>query len=273
MIRRFGFILGFFLGFSLEVTVEAAEPVQLRSINVEKNRANQVSSALVEEPKLCLTTEPSTGTCALRVGPRRRLVHEPSAGRVWTMSELTMIVRLGEDHLRLLGGSLKVEGSKPSAIETEHGTLVVSDQAFVDRVGGKLTVVNTGATPLEFRGRGWREAQIIPSGLEVFVDLPDVRSGETAVSLPLPLNFDAQVVREARLFEGSKESFGQRLEALAALRSSAAQLSADLHQRSVERQIAAVQERQRKNRSQQAAREAKDKELRALFRRKVLNPQ
>ena len=236
--RRLGFTIGFLLGFTLEVTVQAAERVQLRSIDINKVRENPLSSALIEEPKLCLTKNIAQGSCALRVGARRRLVIVPSAGRVWTMSELTMIVRVDEERLRLLTGSLKVEGPSPTVIETEHGTLVIRDQAFVDRVGGKLTVVNTGTEPLEFRGRGWPEAQVVPSGLEAFIDLPDVRNGETAVSLPLPLNFDAQVVREARLFDGDKESFTRRLEALAMIRASAAKLSAELHQQSVKRKIA-----------------------------------
>lgn len=271
--RRFGFFLGLMIGFFLEVTVDAAESVQLRSLNIENLRKNPLSASLVEAPRLCLTAKASGGPCALRVGAKRKLVHRPSEGREWIMSELTITVRLGEDRLRLLAGALKVNGLQPTTIETGHGFLVVHDQAFLERASGKLTIVNTGTKPVEFRGRGWKESQAIPSGLEAFIDLPDVRSGEASVSLPLPLDFDAQVVREARLFEGDKDSFNRRLEALVELRSAAAIVSAKLHQESVQRQIASTKAREKKFQASRAAREARDKELRALFRRKVLNPQ
>jgi hypothetical protein len=86
------------------------------------------------------------------------------------------------------------------------------------------------------------------------------------------LDFDSQVVREARLFDGKKDEFPNRLGELLALRATAAIVSAKLHQAVVERKIASVQAEEERLRRGRQQREARDRELRALFRRKVLNP-
>lgn len=263
------FLLGFLLGFSVDVKVEAAERVQLIGINVEQERLNPNSSALLEEPKNCLKEE---GLCALRVGERRKFVYKPSERREWTLAEKSVVVRIAEDRLRFIEGSIRIIGDL-TTIETEQGSLVVRGEAFVDRKGEKLTVVNTGQVPIEFTGRGWPSAQEIPSGLEAHIDLPSVKNGRASVNLPLPLDYDNQVVREARLYQGKKEDFAKRLEEIQLLRTEAAAVSASLHQEMVERKIASIEAKEKANREIRGKREARDKELRALFRKKVLNPE
>ncbi len=269
MSKLFLFLMGFSLGFTIDVTVEAAERVQLKSIDPVLERASLHSSALLEQPRNCLM---SKETCAVRIGDRRKLIIEPSQGREWTLSEKTIVVRLSSERLRFIEGSLKVKGLS-TIIETEQGELTVQGEAFIDRQGSSLTVVNTGSRVLTFRGRGWTEPHEIPAGLETRIDLPNVKSGQTSVNLPLPFDFDAQVVREARVYIGPKDGFPKRLEDLAQLRASAAAESAALHREVVERKIASIALKESSAQEVRAKREARDRELRALFRRKVLNPE
>lgn len=269
MTRPFVFLLGFFLGFSLEVQVQAAERVQLRVIDPSAQHSDPHSSALLEEPRNCLAA--ATTTCAIRIGEGRQLTLRPDAHRTWTLPEKTIAVRLAKDRLRFIEGSLKISG-KETVVETEQGEITVRGEAFIDRGVSKLTIVNTGNEPIEFRGLGWSAAYEIPVGLETQVDLPNVKNGRTAVGLPLPLDYENQVVREARIFQGKKEEFAKRLDYLVELRSQAAQVSADLHRQVVERKIATVESEKEVKRQASLRREARDRELRALFRRKVLNP-
>lgn len=269
MSRLLIFFLGFVLGSTLEVRVEAAERVQLVSIDISKERLSPRGSAVIEEPKNCIT---ESGVCALRVGERRKLVLETGNQREWTLAEKSIVIRRDSAHLRLIEGSIRVRGPS-TVIEIEQGDLTTHGEVFIDRIGEDLKIVNTGEASALFKGRGWDSAYEIPSGMQVTVDRPSLANGQTAVGLPLPLDFDEQVVREARLYEGKKDDFPKRLEQLVALRAGAAVASAKLHKEAVERKIAtanAKDDRLKKGRQQ---REARDRELRAMFRRKVLNPE
>lgn len=269
--RRLFFLMGFLIGFSAEVRVEAAERVQLIAIDLDRERANPLSSALLEEPKNCLTDQnPSHGSCALRVGSHRKYVVKMES-REWTLTEKTVVVKLSDDRLRFIEGSIRIRGE--TTVETEQGEVLVHDEAFLDRQGTQLTIVNTGRESVEFKGRGWDSSHEIPAGLEANIDLPNVKNGRSAVNLPLPFDFDRQVVREARIYDGKKADFPKKLEELNELRTHSAAVAADLHQQVVERKIATVEARRRELKEQRQKREARDRELRELFRRNVLNPE
>lgn len=253
----------------MNVTVKASERVQLISVDPIRERANSQSSALLEQPRGCLS---SMESCALRVGARRKLELEAGAGRKWILTENTIVIRLSSGRLRFVEGSLKVSGDT-TVVETEQGELTVRGEAFIDRRASQMTVVNTGNQALMFRGRGWATPQEIPVGLEARIDLPSVENGLTAIDLPLPFDFEKQVVREARVFGGDKAEFPKRLEYLARLRADAAIESAAFHKEVVDRKIASVARQQATQREAREKREVRDRELRALFRRKVLNPE
>ena len=268
MIKFLFFLFGFSLGFTVDVTVEAAERVQLRNIEPTLERAIHGSSALLEQPANCVTTSEK---CAIRIGDRRQLVMEPAKGREWTLTEKTIVIRISDERLRFIEGAIRIKGE--TTIETEQGEFSITGDAFIDRRGSQVTVVNVGDEPVTFKGRGWNSAEEIPSGLEAHIDLPNVRSGQTSVNLPLPFDFDAQVVREARVFKGLKAEFPKRLEFLAELRASAAVGAAKFHKAAIERKIASVAVREADVKAVRDKRELRDKEIRALYRRKVLNPE
>lgn len=274
MTRFFLFLIGFMIGFTLEVRVEANERVQLIPIDLKKEKDNKLSSALLQEPRECLD---SKKTCALRVGARRLFVYEPTAGRQWTAGENTIVLRLDDCahdsscRMRFIEGVVRITGEE-TLVETDLGDLKARGEVFIERHGSKLLVVNTGDQPLLFKGRGWVNERAIPSGVEVTLDLPNVKNGKTSVNLPLPLDFEKQVVREARFYTGKRADFPAHLEEIAKRRIEAAGEIAALHQEVVERKIASIDEAAKAVQAKRAEREARDRELRALFRRKVLNP-
>ena len=274
MTRVFLFLLGFMIGFTLEVRVEASERVQLIPIDLQKEKQNKLSSALLQEPRGCLE---AGKTCAIRVGSRRLFVYEPSPGRQWTVGEKSIVLRVGscghgtECRMRFIEGVVRVTGEN-TVVETDLGELQAHGEVFIERQGAKLLVVNTGDQPLIFKGRGWVNERQIPSGVEVTLDIPSIKKGKTAVNLPLPLDFEKQVVREARFYTGKRADFPAKLEVIAKRRTEAAIENAAFHQEVVERKMASLDAAERAQAEKRAEREAKDRELRALFRRKVLNP-
>lgn len=263
------FMVGFLLGFTIEIRVEAAERVQLSSIDIAKERLYPHGSAIIEEPKNCVTEKRS---CAIRVGERRKLTLTSAEDREWTIAEKSIVIRRDREHLRLIEGSIRLRGPA-TIVDTELGELTTNGEIYVDRIGEEMTIVNTGEKPALFKGRGWAQSYEIPGGMQVTVDRPSLRSGETVINLPLPLDFESQVVREARLFDGKKDEFSKRLAELVALRAAAAMDAAKLHQAVVERKIANIQAQEDRLKKGRQQREARDRELRALFRRKVLNPE
>lgn len=267
--RKLVFTLGFFFGFSLEVQVQAAERVQLRPIDVTSERQFKTSSAVLEEPAGCLTQE--AGACAIRVGHRRKLTIGQIENRELVFGDGTIAIRLSQDRFRLIEGFVRVRGENATTIEiTSRTSIVVSGEAFIERFGDAVTVTNTGVRKAVLRTAG-EEDGLIGSGLEIQFDRPDIRTGKTEASAPLPLDLDRQVVREAKLHEGSKETFQARVEILLALRKQAAFKAAEIHEEIVSRKLASIEASRQERIRNAKIREAKDRELRALFRRKVLN--
>lgn len=267
--RKLVFALGFFFGFSLEVQVEAAERVQLRPIDLAIERQSKTSSAVLEEPAGCLTQE--AGVCAIRVGQRRKLAIGQIENRELVFGDGAIAIRLSPDRFRLIEGFVRVRGENATTVEiTSRASIVVSGEAFIERYGDSVTVTNTGVRKVVLRTLG-EEDGLIASGLEIHVDRPDVRTGKTEAGAPLPLDLERQVVREAKLHEGSKETFQSRVEILLALRKQAAFKAAEIHEEIVSRKLASIEASRQERIRNEKIREAKDRELRAMFRRKVLN--
>lgn len=263
------FLFGFFLGFTIEVQVEAAERVQLRPIEVVAERLIKTSSAVLEEPAKCLDQEASV--CAIRVGHSRKLTIGQTGSRELVFGDGAIAIRLAPDRFRLIEGFVRVRGEGLTTVEiTSRTSITVSGEAFVERFGDSVTVTNTGARRVVLKTVG-EEGGLIASGLEIYFDRPDVRTGEIESGAPLPLDLERQVVREAKLHDGSKESFQARVGILLALRKQAAFKAAEIHEEIVNRKLASIESARQERIRKAQIQEARDRELRAMFRRKVLN--
>jgi hypothetical protein len=268
-LRKFIFLIGFFLGFTVEVQVEAAERVQLRPVYVPAERLIKTSSAVLEEPAKCL--DQVEVVCAIRVGHRRKLTIGQAESRELVFGDGSIVIRLAPDRFRLIEGFVRVRGESLTTVEiTSRTSIVISGEAFVERFGDSVTVTNTGVRKVVLKSAE-EEDGLIASGLEVHFDRPDVRTGKTQPGAPLPLDLERQVVREAKLHEGSKETFQARVEILLALRKQAAFKAAEIHEQIVNRKLASIELESQERIRKAAIYEARNRELRALFRRKVLN--
>lgn len=272
-------------------TAKAAERVQLREISYG-SESLKYTSDLLEEPKGCLTqAAPSVNPCSFRVGQGRKLVLK-SEGRVLTVGDNTILIREAADRYRLVEGFVRVgpgDETEPAKAGSTAGlaaktVLLVSSSSnwkqaarvqgegefFVERYNNSISVVNTGSRKVELfsggRDEGW-----IGSGMEVRFSKPDRRSGRYEVGAPLPLDLESQVVREAKLFAGEKKKFSERVDQILVLQQGAAELAAQIHQDAVNRKLASLEAAAEKRRREAAKREAEDREIRAMFRRKVLS--
>ncbi len=269
MLRKLLFMLGFFFGFTVEVYVEAAERVQLREIDAQVERTVKTSAALLEEPKSCTTVE--SEACAIRVGHKRKLTLKKDEDREIVLGDSTIAIRYTLERFRLIEGFIRVRGEQPTIIEISSKTSVlIAGEAFVERFGDAVTVVNTGAKKVILRTAGMDDG-LVSSGMEIHFERPDIKSGKLDPGAPLPLDLDRQVVREAKLHDGSKEGFHARVELLLALRKQAAFKSSEIHEEIVQRKLASIENARQARLRQAEIQEVRDRELRALFRRKVLD--
>lgn len=262
----------------------AAERVQLLEISYgTENR--KYTSDLLEEPKGCLAFEvENSKPCSFRVGHGRKLLLK-AEGRILTIGDNTIVIREAADRYRLVEGFLRVEADASSETpRTTKTVLLVSSASnwrqaarvqgegefFVERYNNTVSVVNTGSRKV-WLFSGGRDEGSIGTGMEVRFTKPDRRSGKYEVGAPLPLNLEAQVVREAKLYAGEKAKFGERVDQLLTIQRGAAELAAKIHRDSVARKLASLEAEAEKRRSDAARQEAEDREIRAMFRRKVLS--
>lgn len=269
LLRKLVFMLGFLFGFTLEVQVHAAERVQLRPVDLASERSIKTSSAVLEEPAGCLDQEASV--CSIRVGHRRKLTIGQVDNRELVFGDGAIAIRLGSDRFRLIEGFVRVRGESVTTVEiSSRASIAVFGEAFIERFGDSITVTNTGVKKVLLKSDGEQDG-LISSGLEVHFERPDIRTGKTELGAPLPLDLDRQVVREAKLHEGSKEAFQARVEILLALRKQAAFKAAEIHEEIISRKLASIESARQERIRKAKIQEARDRELRALFRRKVLN--
>lgn len=273
MSRLLLFAIGFLVGFSLDVRVQAAERAQLRNITVEGERANRHSSALLEEPANCLDDKMegnSPTACSIQVGHGRRLSLAPDAGRTWLLGEDTIIVRKAPTRVHLVHGVIRVQGEVAS-VETELGSIRAQGEVYVERYGNRTTVINMGDGDVVIVRRGTKSEEHLPSGFQIELTRPDVKTGVVMTGLPLPFDYDMQVVREARFYSGEKAAFEDHLRSLAELRRAAAVVGSELHEKNVQRKIASLVADEERRKIERRKRDARDRELRALFRKRSLD--
>ncbi len=270
------FFLGFMLGFTLDVRVKAEDSVQLRNIT-----SLNLNNRVLQEPKGCLE---QSAKCAFQISLGRKL-DIPFAGGHWFFSQNSMLIRQQDwSEVRLVEGTLRFrsEAGGRGAISTELVQVVlegvsVSADVFVEKSKDQVRVVNVGEQEVAISRRtaqGFQaRREFLPPGTEIVVERPSSRSGEVEIGLPVPFDFEDQVIREARLFDGKKAEFHLRVAELIEKRNQAAELVAPVHEALAKRTIASIEQRRDEARRGKAKREARDRELRLMFRKRVLEVQ
>lgn len=270
------FFVGFILGFSLEVRVKAEGSVQLRNIT-----SLSLNNRVLQEPKGCFE---QSSKCAFQISLGRKLDIPFSGGR-WYFSQNSMLIRQGDwSELRLVEGMLrfKAETGGRGTIVTDliqvilEGTSASAD-VFVEKNKDQVRVVNVGDHDVAISRRtaqGFQSRrEFLPPGTEILVERPSSRSGDVEIGLPVPFDFEDQVIREARLFDGKKAEFHVRVAQLIEKRNQAAELVAPVHEAMAKRTIASIERQREEARRGRAQREARDRELRLMFRKRVLEVQ
>lgn len=270
------FLLGFILGFSLDIRVKAEDSVQLRNIT-----SLSLNRRVLQEPRGCfeLTTK-----CAFQISVGRKL-DIPFPGGRWNFSQNSMLIRQKDwSEMRLVEGMLRfqAEAGGRGIVVTDLVQVVLdgdsaSIDVFVEKNKDHVRVINVGEHPVSIAKRtvhGFQaQKESLPAGTEILVERPSSKTGEIEIGLPVPFDFEDQVIREARLFEGKKTDFQLRVAQLIERRNQAAQQVAPMHEAVAKRMIASVERQQEEVRIKKSKREARDRELRTMFRKRVLEVQ
>lgn len=270
------FLLGFFLGFCLEVRVQAADSVQLRNIT-----PSRLSQRVLQEPMGCFE---QAAQCAFQVSVGRKL-DVPFAGGQWVFSQNAMVIREQDwSKVRLVDGMLRFRSEAGAAASVVVGLVQVLFEeqtspldVYIERKKNQVRVVNVGerdVAVLRRAARGFEgNRELLPPGTEILIERPSSLTGEVEIGLPVPFDFEDQVIREARFFEGKKADFHLRVAALLEKRIQAATLVAPIHEALAKRTIASLEKNREQLRAGKARRETRDRELRAMFRKRVLEVQ
>lgn len=272
---RSAIFLMLFFGLMLPSHQALAERVQLSEVSLD-SKTLKYSSDLLEEPRGCvLQNDSQAQTCSFRVGQRRKLTLKLD-GRTLTVGDNTILVRESKDRYRLVEGFVRIQAESKTTIvvssssDWKNAARVQGDgEFFVEKYGSEVVVVNTGAKKVSLHTSG-RDLGWIGTGMEIRFNKPDRYSGSYEIGPPLPLDLESQIVREAKFHVGLKSEFSQKIDAVLAMQRRAAELTASIHSQTVARKIASLEEEAERRRREKAKREAEDREIRALFRRKVL---
>lgn len=278
IVRAAIFLAGFILGSVLEIQVEAAERVQLRRVDLAPPSVDAAEPAtkprtvdikgLLQEPAGCLA---KTDTCAVQVGPRRMLKLESGAGRLWTVGDMAIVVRESKERLRLIEGVLRLQGELTTVV-VESASILAKGEVYIERFDSGVKIINVGDSDVEIRRRGFSAPERLGPGFEVELAKPSVQTGVTSVNSPMPFDFESQVVREAKFFEGSKDEFQTALVQLLAKQRATVAIAAQLHEEKVHRKIASLQHEAEQKRLARQKEEVENRRIRALFRKRVLEP-
>jgi hypothetical protein len=247
-------VLVFALAFILEVRVKAAG-VQLPD-----------AEEILQEPKTCLM---QSIECGMHTKIGEKFEFEMGESTI-VMDQMTTIVRVSAEELRLVAGTIWVKTENRVIVRTEFGTSHLQDgEIWVSRTSDRVTVATTRGKA-DIRPRGSSEKLLVEPGSENFLTKVD-ENGKAATGVPVAIAFGPHVERWARLFDGKKTEFEKEVGAFHKIWSEASEQAAGIHQELLERKIASVEEeRQRKADAKHRA-EAYDKSIRDMFRKHVLD--
>lgn len=228
--------------------------------------------ARTEEPEGCWKKE---GPCALRSGGDE-ILRLPLAGGELVLDEATTVVRLAKDQLRVLAGTAWVRAEEPLSVTSEFGEYTLAKGEFwITRTRERVTGSTVSGT-LVMRPRSKdahaAEELEIPAGLENWMGRVQAGTGKAQTGVPMPIPLKSHLSRWARLFKGTREQFAAQAESFFEIWSLAARDSAEIHQKLVERKLAALDaERARKAEVSRQV-EVRNRELIEIFRQRVFGP-
>lgn len=247
--------LVFLAAFTLEIRVKAAEIIHLPN-----------ASEVLEEPAGCLM---DSTACAVRTSSGEKY-ELPLGDTVVHMDRSTAVLRVRSDEIRLVAGTVWIEAKGPFTVRTEFGAARVGSGGFwVTRTEDRMTAAAAVGSDVVLAPRGTTEELVIERGMENWIGRVG-RQGHAESGLPRAIPFDEHVRRWARLYPGPQERFEAEVRRFRAQWNDASRKAAELHRALLERKVASLRADHEKRERDLRRIEARNRELREMFRRRVL---
>lgn len=245
----------FLLTFALEVRVKAAEIVQLP--NAEQ---------ILEQPEGCLA---QAGLCAIATDHGEKYKLE-LGGSLVQLDQSTSVVRVSKSEIRLIAGTIWVRAKGDLVVRSEYGLVRVRDtEAWVSHDKDRVTASAVGE-PLVLEPRGGADGLQVPSGMENWIG----RVGDAGVAetgLPKAIALEPHLQRWARLYTGNRKQFEKDALKFRATWTEASQEAAALHKELYDRTVASISARKAQREAVLRQKQARDRAIRAMFRKRVLD--
>lgn len=245
----------FFAAFSIDVRAKAEERLGL-----------PLARRPTDVPRGCSPNAEAT-PCAALTGRRERLVLALAGGGL-AIDQDSAAARLDRSKAALMSGEALASAENFIEVSTEFGdVLIEGGEAWLARRDGKLWVdALSGRVALAPRG-GARLIEV-PPGMRNWLG-PVGLQGAAETGFPTSLNFRSHLQRAARVFGGSKEEFFERAAALSESWKQAVAVVASLDEERARARRASIIAEEHDRAERRARLEARNRELRALFRRKT----
>lgn len=255
-VHRLAALFLFLFVFTIDVRVKAAD------------LSADPSADILQEPGDCL--EVIESSCAVQTGSGDRFELTLSKGKV-ILDRDTTVIRLNDHEVRLVAGTIwvKPESKQKLFVRTEFGTASATHEFWVMKEGDR-SVVSATVKETEMIGRGSQETLLVPAGLENWMGRV-TKSGRASTGLPSPIQPSPHLARWARLYTGKKAQFEKEVAAFKTTWSQARGEATQIQQALFERKLASLESAANERVKSRQKVEARNRELRDLFRRRVLN--
>lgn len=257
MIRMMS-VIAFILSFGLEVHVRAG------NIRLAKGQAP------LQQPSGCLF-EVGEKPCAIGTRLDEKFTMEISEGWITLGSKASMVF-LAERPARYISGNVLVKADKELQINSEFGEIQfeLNSKAMLWRDEEKLFISTLEGTVWAIP-RGSKEKMKVPQGYENWVGSISSQTATALTGRPTAAVFQRIVERWAQLTNLTPKEFSEAVNLYAETWRVATKTAADMHAALYQRKMASVNEIHERQTKVKAKIEEEQKEIRQLYRRKILN--
>jgi hypothetical protein len=246
-------LLMFFMTFTLDVRVHAKEYIQL---------ANQ--EQVLQQPGDCLL---QTTICAIKTSADSKYKLTVGSETV-VLDADTAVVRVARDRIRVLQGTVWVQAKTTFSVETVFGEITSARGDFWVSQNDERTLVRATSSTLSLRPRGAKQSFALEKAEENWLGRVQ-KDGVASSGFPHALQWRDHLDRWARLYPGGKKQFTTEVKEFRAAWTEAGKRASAYHQSLADRHIASIEEDLKRRQEKQAAIEAHNRELRALYRKKI----
>lgn len=262
-------LLLFLATFVLEVRVKASTHEEPAAVKQEAHApAKKVEVLVQQEPFECLKTK---AACAIKTREGQSFELELDSKTSIVLDHSSALIRISNNEIRLVSGSVWVKAQETFKVKTEFGDLVSSTpgEFWVTRTKERVTAKATEAT-VQLLPRGSQDRLILDSGLQNYIGSIGL-DGKAETGVPLAIPFKDHVIQWARVYRGPKKDFEEKLEAFHGRWKQATVESAEINKALYTRMVSSADEEKAATDAHEAKVQAEREANRKFFRSRVFD--